>query len=167
MALHKYLQKAWNNRDPVLWRARLVAWRKEPVSVRVEHPTRLDRAHALGYKAKQGVFIIRQRLERGGRMVEKIKGGRTSKSFRQRLDLNKSYRTVAEQRAVAAYPNCEVVNSYYVAEDGIYFWFEVILADRAHGAVLADKNLGKLVLNKGRVARGLTSSARKSRGLRR
>lgn len=165
MALHKYLQQAWKKRDPAVWRARLVGWRKEPVTVRVEFPTRLDRAHALGYKAKQGVFIVRQRIPRGGRMVEKPAGGRTSKNYRQRLDLDKNYRTVAEQRAVSSYKNCEVVNSYFLAKDGIFIWYEVILADRTHPSVLADDHLRNVVSRRGRVERGLTSSARTSRGL--
>jgi large subunit ribosomal protein L15e len=33
-------------------RQRLIEWRREPTVVRVEKPTRLDRARALGYKAK-------------------------------------------------------------------------------------------------------------------
>ena len=163
--MHKYLQQAWKKRDPAMWRNRLVEWRREPSTVRVAFPTRLDRAHALGYKAKQGVFIVRQRLPRGGRMVEKPAGGRDSKNYRQRFDLDKNYKNVAEQRAVYAYKNCEVINSYFLAKDGIYIWHEVILADRTHPSVLADKQLKGMVSRKGRVERGLTISARVSRGL--
>ncbi|KKT75754.1 MAG: 50S ribosomal protein L15e, partial [Candidatus Peregrinibacteria bacterium GW2011_GWA2_44_7] len=40
--------------------------RKEPVTLVLEHPTRLDRARSLGYKAKQGCIVARQRVGRGG-----------------------------------------------------------------------------------------------------
>ncbi|MDD3421409.1 MAG: 50S ribosomal protein L15e, partial [Methanocellales archaeon] len=38
--------------DELMWH-RLQAWRREPTIQRIEHPTRLDRARELGYKAKQ------------------------------------------------------------------------------------------------------------------
>ena len=109
--------------------------------------------------------MIRQRVPRGGRQRPKIRKGRRSKHFGQRKDLRLSYQTVAQARAVAKYANCEVLNSYYVAEDGKHFWYEVILVDRMHPQILADPNLNWIALHKGRVHRGLTSSARKSRGL--
>ena len=40
-----------------LWKDRLLKWRREPVTVKLEHPTRIDRARSLGFKAKKGVFI--------------------------------------------------------------------------------------------------------------
>jgi len=60
----------------------------------------------------------------------------------------------------------EVLNSYYVGKDGKHYWFEVILIDLNHPSVLNDKQYSQLVLQTRRVFRGLTSSAKKSRGLR-
>lgn len=166
MGAYKYIKENWG-KNRILQRDRLTKWRSEPATVKVDHPTRLDRAHALGYKAKQGVFIVRQRIERGGRMRPKFRKGRKPKNMRRRLVLDMNYQSVAEQRAVKKYPNCEVLNSYFVGKDGINYWFEVIMVDRMHPAVLKDKNLMEIAKQKRRVFRGRTSSERKSRGLRR
>ena len=100
-------------------------------------------------------------------MRPKIKGGRRSKHNRQRKVLNISYQVVAEQRTGKKYPNCEVLNSYYVGEDGLSFWYEVILVDRSHPAVLSDPLLSWVAnpANRNRVSRGITSAGRASRGL--
>ena len=81
--------------------------------------------------------------------------------------MDKSYQQVAEERSAKKYPNCEVLNSYYVAKDGISYWFEIILIDRAHPQVMASTVLRSIAAQRGRVYRGLTSSGKKSRGLRR
>ena len=166
MGIYKYIRDAWKNPKEnisALYKERLMQWRKEPVTVRVERPTRLDAARSQGYKAKQGVFIVRQRVDRGGRQRPKITGGRRPKHFGRRKNLLISYQAVAEQRANEKYVNCEVLNSYEVGRDGEYYWYEVILVDRAHPAVLADKQLSQAASRQGRVYRGLTSSAKKSR----
>ena len=60
------------------------------------------------------------------------------------------------------------MNSYYVAQDGNHYWYEIILVDRKHPVVLADKKLSWIAAanKKGRAARGITSAGRKARGLR-
>ena len=107
-------------------------------------------------------------MDRGGRQRETIRKGRRSKHFGRRKNVDKSYQSVAEERAVKKYPNCEVLNSYYVGEDGGCFWYEVILVDKSHPQILADPRINWIFKSKhtGRVFRGLTSAARKSRGLR-
>jgi len=171
MGVYKYIRKIWQKpteESKEILKERLISWRKEPVTVRIVKPTRLDRARSLGYKAKQGVIVVRQRVPRGGRKSEKLKQGRRPKRFRRRLDLDMSYQTVAERRANLKYPNCEVLNSYHVAKDGKSAWYEVILLDKAHPSVYSNKNLGWIagVQHTRRAFRGLTSSAKKSRGLR-
>ena len=69
---------------PELWKARLIKWRREPVSVRIEKPTRIDKARTLGYKALQGFIIVRQRVNRGGRKRAQIKKGRRPKNTRRK-----------------------------------------------------------------------------------
>lgn len=170
MGYLKYVREAWKTpREsmPEMWRERLLQWRREPVTIRIEHPTRIDRARSLGYKAKKGFVLVRQRVLRGGRMREKPSGGRRSKSSRRLLILDQSYQTVAEARAQKKYQNCEVLNSYWVAEDGLFYWYEIILVDKDHPEILADKQLKWIAkpVHQGRVYRGLTSSAKKSRGL--
>jgi large subunit ribosomal protein L15e len=161
MGIYKYLQKSWN---PELYRQRLIEWRHGNSVTRVDYPTRLDRAHALGYKAKQGYIIVRVKLLRGGRQRPRISAGRKSKNTRRKLILGMNYQWVAEQRANKKYPNCEVVNSYFLAKDGKHYFFEVILIDRELGKKYP--KIKNLAMQRGRVYRGLTSAAKKSRGLR-
>jgi len=171
MGTYQHIRELWKNPKQNLgdvWKQRLILWRRADSTVRIERPTRLDRARALGYKAIQGFVIVRQRVIRGGRQRPKIRHGRRSKHFGQRKDVDKSYQQVSEERAAKKYPNCEVLNSYYVGEDGRYYWFEIILVDKAHPRILADKNLNWISRSKHtrRVFRGLTSAGKKSRGLR-
>ena len=170
MGYLKYVREAWKKPQetmPELWHERLIKWRREPSTIKLEHPTRLDRARSLGYKAKNGFVIARQRVPRGGRMREKPAGGRRSKTARRLFILDQNYQTVAELRAQKKFPNCEVLNSYWVAQDGRFYWYEVILVDKEHPEILADKQLKWMAkpVHQGRVYRGLTSSARRSRGL--
>jgi large subunit ribosomal protein L15e len=74
-----------------------------------------------------------------------------------------------EKRAARKYPNAEVLNSYWVGEDGKHVWYEIIFVDRDHPVILADKKLNwvKSSANKSRAFRGLTSAGKKSRGLMR
>lgn len=171
MGIYKYIQTLWKKPKetmPELWRARLIKWRREPVSVRIEKPTRLDKARSLGYKALQGIIIVRQRVSRGGRKRPQIRKGRRSKNRRRKKIVAKNYQRISEERANRKYENCEVLNSYWVADDGLYVWYEIILVDRNHPVIKANKNLSWVTepQHKGRVYRGLTSAGRKSRGLR-
>ena len=171
MGIYKHIRETWKNPKVNLgeiWQKRILDWKNQDATVRIEKPTRIDRARSLGYKAKQGYIIVRQRLVRGGRKRETIRSGRRSKHFGRRKDIDKSYQSVAEERTARKYPNCEVLNSYYVGEDGYYFWYEIILIDRSHPQILADPRINWIFRSKhkGRVFRGLTSSAKKSRGLR-
>ena len=168
MGYLKYLKKIWRKPDEEakqLRKKRLIAYRREPVTIRVEKPTRLDRARALGYKAKQGFVIVRQRVLRGGHKRPGDQKGRSPSKNRRNLVLSKSYQQICEERANKRYTNCEVLNSYFVAKDGMHYWYEVILIDRTHPQVLANSNLKNLVKKKGRTFRGLTSAGRKSRHL--
>jgi len=171
MGTYKYIREIWKNPKENLgdiWQKRILEWKKENVTVRIKRPTRLDRARSLGYKAKQGFLIIRQRVYRSRRQRPTIRHGRRSKHFGRRIDIDKSYQSIAEERAAKKYVNCEVLNSYYAGEDGNYFWYEIILIDRSHPQIIADPRINWIFKSKhkGRVFRGLTSAAKKSRGLR-
>lgn len=171
MSVYKYIKQIWRKQikenDP-LAKERLMKYRREPVTLRIERPTRLDRARALGYKAKEGFIMVRQSVSRGGHTRPDVAGGRRPKHSGIRLNLKISYQLIAETRAAKKYKNCEVLNSYPVAEDGKHKWFEVILVDVTNPAIQKDKNMKWICSKKhtNRVFRGLTSSARKSRGLR-
>ena len=91
MGLYHYLRDLRKQGYAGAGSERLILWRKQPVSVRVDRPTRLDRARTLGYKPKSGIVIIRQRVDRGGRKRPDIKEGkekqarRTNQNSRQKL----------------------------------------------------------------------------------
>ena len=172
-SMYHYIAMAWkrpyDGEHGELMRQRLMEWRRQPAIVRVEKPTRLDRARALGYKAKQGVIVVRVRVRKGGRRKPRPNKGRRPKRMGvYGFAPAKSLRLIAEERAQRKYPNLVVLNSYYVGEDGKYKWFEVILVDPHHPAIKSDPELkwvasGK---HKGRPFRGLTSAGKKMRGLR-
>ena len=151
----------------LLMRKRLIEWRQEPASIRIQRPTKLDRARTLGYRAKPGIVIVRKRLMRGGRKRPDIKAGRRSKHNRQRKVLSMNYQLIAERRAAVKFPNLEVLNSYFCAKDGSFYWYEIIMVDKEHPAIWSDKQLFWTAdpQHRRRVFRGLTSAGRKSRGL--
>ena len=171
MGYLKYVREAWKKpmANKALWTQRLISWRREPVTVRLEHPTRPDRARSLGYRAKQGYIIVRQRVKRGGHRRPGPPGGRRPKHARRRMVLDKNYQRIAEERAAKKFVNCEVLNSYWVSQDGKNYWYEIILIDKAHPVILADPRISWIAdkQHKKRVLRGLTSAGKKSRGLRR
>jgi len=81
----------------------------------------------------------------------------------------KSMRFIAEERTAKKFPNLEVLNSYWVGEDGRSKWFEIILVDPHHPAIKTDKQVNWITQkqHRKRVFRGLTSAGKKVRGLRR
>ena len=117
-------------------------WRREPTINRIEHPSRLDRARALGYKAKQGVIVIRIRVGRGGMRKQRPVSGRRPKHIgvvhiKQKISMKR----VAERRVNEKYVNLKVMGSYLVYQDGMYSWFEVILVDPSHPSIIKDKEM--------------------------
>ncbi|MFX0093606.1 MAG: 50S ribosomal protein L15e [Candidatus Hodarchaeota archaeon] len=171
--MYGHIQKFWTEKNDKsfknLRKERLIRWRREPATVRVERPTRLDRARALGYQAKQGYIIVRARVYRGGRQKPPPRRGRRSKRMGlTRITAGKSKQCIAEERVARKYPNLQVLNSYYLDEDGVYKWFEVILVDPAHPVIHSDPKINWIgdKHQKGRVYRGLTSAGKKSRGLK-
>ncbi len=171
MSLYKHIRDIWKKPKEGLgdlWRERLIAWRREQSTTKLNRPTRIDRARSLGYKAKQGYVVVRQRVLRGGHKRPMIKKGRRSKHYGQRLSLRKNYQVIAEERANKKFKNLSVLNSYWVMEDGKYYWFEVILVDPSHPVIKSDKKINWICdpKHRSRVFRGQTSAGRKMRGLR-
>ncbi len=167
MGLYKYLVRSWQSEGMKdLLKERLISWRRKPVIERIERPTRLDRARAVGYKAKQGYAVARIRIGKGSSKREKPSGGRKpshypSTSFTPTMNLQH----ISEMRVARHFPNMEVLNSYYVAEDGKHRWFEVILVDPSHPVIQSDPKIKWICepQNRGRVFRGLTSAGKSSR----
>jgi large subunit ribosomal protein L15e len=125
---------------------RAIAWRHGRTLERVEHPTRLDKARMLGYRAKQGFFVVRIRLGRGGMRQRRPKSGRRPKHLGVvKIKGQFGSQSVAERRVSERYPNADVLGSYYLYEDGKYIWYEVILVDRNHPALVKDYELKRRV----------------------
>jgi len=164
--MYKYIRNLWKKPSSELLRARLIKWRKEESFIKIDKPTNIARARQLGYKAKQGYIVVRVKISRGGRMRPLIKKGRRSKHRRRLKILGKNYQQVAEERASAKFVNLEVLNSYKLARDGKHYWFEVILVDPNHPVIKSDDKINWICNHRGRANRGLTSAAKKSRGLR-
>jgi large subunit ribosomal protein L15e len=167
----KSMREAWKKPRKNLgeaWSRRLVEWRKENTVSRIERPTRPDRARSLGYKAKQGFVIARVKVLKGKRKRPKFAGGRVPKKRGRFFPAGKSNQILGEERTARKFPNLEVINSYYVGEDGNYDWFEVIMADPSSPSIASDKERKWITekQHRGRAFRALTSSGRKMRGLR-
>ncbi len=174
MGFYSYLNEAWKNfkEEPMinLYKERVRAWRKEPVVTRLDKPTRIDRARRLGYKSIQGIVVVRVRVRRGNLRKARPRMGRKNKRMGiKQIKPKKNLAMIAEEKANRKYPNLEVLNSYWVGEDGQYKYYEVILIDPHHPVIKSKKGFNWInrPCHKGRVYRGLTSAGKKMRGLRR
>ncbi len=164
MGLYKYIRQTWK-KPKAIYKDSSRLWRKQEVVERLVRPTRLGRAHALGYKSKQGFVVVRTRIRKGGRKRPKIWKGRKPRSYGRFFTTAQSKQALAEKRAARKFPNLELLNSYFVGEDGKYHYFEIILVDVHHPAISKDPSLKWLLEQRRRVFRGLTSAGKKSRGL--
>ncbi|WP_177971661.1 50S ribosomal protein L15e [Candidatus Methanarcanum hacksteinii] len=172
-SMYSYIADAWKNPSESylkeLNKERRIAWRREENFVRIDKPTRLDKARNVGYKAKQGYVLVRGRVRKGSFGKRKIKAGRRAKRKGiLQITVGKSMQRIAEERAQKRFPNLEVLNSYWVGADGQYEWYEIILVDPAHPVIQADPKINWICYNtqKGRVYRGKTSAGQKGRGMR-
>lgn len=143
--MYSHIAETWKtmlkNRSPELKR-KAYTLRREPTVNRIEHPSRLDRARAVGYKAKQGIIVVRIRVGRGGMRKQRPVAGRRPKHIgvvhiKQKISMKR----VAERRVNEKYLNMKVMGSYMIYQDGMYSWFEVVLADPSHPAITKDKEM--------------------------
>jgi len=168
-SVYSYIREVWKSPSKEMLHSRLIQWRATDSIVEVERPLRLDRARSLGYKAKKGIIVFRVRVKRGGRKRTRkgVKGRKSRKQTNKKV-LKMNYQWVAEIRAARKYPELEVLNSYKIGKDGKYYFFEVIMVDPTKSEIKNDASLAWMAnpSNRKRAERGLTSAARKSRGLR-
>ena len=172
VGLYGHIKDAWKVPEDsyvkeLQWH-RLIEWRREGTFVRVDRPTRLDRARRLGYKAKQGYVVVRTRVRRGSLRKPKIRKGRRAKRRgRAKITMAKSIQRIAEERVSKKYPNLEVLNSYWVGQDGRHKYYEVIMVDPHHPVIKSDPKINWICesQHQRRVERGLTSAGRKGRAL--
>lgn len=137
--------KMWKENAPEL-RAKAIEWRKQHALLRIDRPSRLQKARQLGYKAKQGIVVVRMRVGRGNMRRKRPVAGRRPKHLGVlRIKPALSMQRVAERRVLERYPNMKLLGSYYLYQDGVYLWYEVILADPSHPRIAKDREIrGKL-----------------------
>ena len=139
--------KMWKSNSTEL-REKAVIWRKQNAVTRVDKPSRITRARRLGYKAKQGITVVRMRVGAGGMRRQRPRGGRRPKHLGvTRIKAAVSMKQVAERRVLERYPNMKLLGSYFLYKDGMHYWFEIILADPSHPSIAKDKELRKRVLS--------------------
>ncbi|MFH0986728.1 MAG: 50S ribosomal protein L15e [Candidatus Micrarchaeota archaeon] len=144
------------------YKHKLIVWRKQPVTVRAERPSNPVRARILGYKAKQGFIIVRIKVRRGSGTKTRLNSGRRpSRMGIHKIKRRVSIQSIAEGRVARKYMNMEVLNSYWVGEDGKQKWFEVILVDPAHPAIKNDKKINWICSENSRAFRALTSAGKR------
>lgn len=145
MSLYSKLNELWREKPEelkLLMKERLIKWRRQPAVVRVDKPLRLDRARQLGYKAKQGFIVVRVRVRRGGFQKPRPRAGRRPKAIGVvKHKVNVSIKEEAVQHAKKKFPNLYPLGAYWVAEDGMYKWFEVIMVDPHHPSIKNDKEI--------------------------
>ncbi|KAI6007393.1 ribosomal protein L15e [Pisolithus albus] len=160
MGAYKYVSELYKKKqsDVLRFLLRVRCWEYRQLNVihRASRPSRPDKARRLGYKAKQGYVVYRVRVRRGNRKKPVPKG--KSCGF---------LRSVAEERVGRRCSNLRVLNSYWVNQDGVYKYYEVILVDPNHKAIRRDPRINWITkpVHKRREARGLTSIGKKNRGL--
>lgn len=139
--------RLWKENSPEL-RSRVILWRKQDAVTRIEKPSRILRARRLGYKAKQGIIVVRMRVGTGGMRRKRPTGGRRPKHLGvTRIKAAVNMKQVADRRVLERYPNMSLLGSYFIYKDGLHYWFEVILADPSHPRIVKDKELRKRVLS--------------------
>jgi large subunit ribosomal protein L15e len=133
--------------NPIELRQKAVIWRNQNAVTRVEKPSRIARARRLGYKAKQGIIVIRMRVGTGGMRKQRPRGGRRPKHLGvTKIKADVSMKQVSERRVLERYPNMKLLGSYFLYKDGMHYWFEIILADPSHPRIAKDKEIRKRVL---------------------
>jgi large subunit ribosomal protein L15e len=173
MGAYKYLEAIQTKKQSDLLRflLRVRCWEYRQLNVihRASRPSRPDKAHRLGYKSKQGYVIYRIRVRRGNRKKHVPKGATYGKPVRQGVNHIKparSHRNIAEERVGRKCANLRVLNSYWINQDGVYKYYEVICVDPSHNAIRRDPRINWIVnaVHKHREVRGLTASGKKARG---
>ena len=98
---YKFISDAWKHPSEEFVKERrkkMIDWRAAERIHRIDKPIRLDRARALGYKAKKGFIVFRVTLERGGRKKPRPRTKRRSKRFSIKKILRMNYQWIAERR---------------------------------------------------------------------
>jgi len=174
MGAYKYMEELWKKKqtDVMRFLSRVRTWelRQLPAIHRASRTSRPDKARRLGYKAKQGVAVFRVRVKRGGRKRKVAKGicyGKPSTSGVTKIKSHRNLKSVAEERVGRKMGSLRVMNSYWVTQDAVNKWYEVIMVDPMHKAIRNDPRMNWICnpAQKHRENRGITSAGKKARGM--
>lgn len=174
MGAYSYIRELWTKKQSevmtYIQRVRCWEYRQLPELVRVSRPTRPDKAHRLGYKAKQGMVVYRVRVRKGSRRRVAKKNrlyGKPRTHHIYKLTPALNLQSLAELKAGKQLPTLRLLSSYWVNQDGAYKYYECIFVDPRHPAIQHDPKLNWICnpVHKRREARGLTPAGRKHRGL--
>ncbi|MCL4127970.1 UNVERIFIED_CONTAM: hypothetical protein GTU68_025245 [Idotea baltica] len=174
MGAYKYMQETYRKKqsDVMRYLLRLRAWQYRHLHTlhRAPRATRPEKARRLGYKNKQGFLIYRIRVRRGGRKRPVEKGctyGKPKSHGVNQLKPTRNLQSLAEERCGRRLGGLTLLNSYWVAQDSTFKYFEVILLDPSRTSIRRDPRVNWVCSNtqKHRELRGKTSKGRKHRGL--
>src|SRR5579872_5659682 len=141
-ALYSQIGETWqkvfkDKSGDILQRA--IELRKGPTMTRIERPSRLDKARMFGYKAKEGVVVIRIKIAAGGmRRPRPVSGRRPKHLGVLRMKSDEPLQKVAERRVREKHANLKLLGSYLLWVDGKHRWFECIMIDPQHPAIKKD-----------------------------
>ena len=175
MGAYKYMEELCRHKqsDALRFLARVRAWeyRQRPNILTCNRPARTEKAHRLGYKAKQGYVIVRCGVRRGGRKRQNHRGmvfGKPKHQGINQLKFERNLQNVAEEKVGRRYSNLRVLNSYWINQDATMKYYEIIMVDPNHQKIRNDPRINWITkpVHKHRECRGLTSAGRKGRGLR-
>ena len=146
MGTYKHLSMSWRKREGTELNTHLrrvaITWRRDDTIKRIQFPTRPDRARSLGYRRKQGFILARVRVRKGGARKSRPSSGRRPKALGvSKFTRGKSLKQIGEERVGRKFPNLAILNSYYVWEDGTSKWFEVVMVDPDHPAIMKDETV--------------------------
>nr|WCZ58412.1 60S ribosomal protein L15 [Paratrimastix eleionoma] len=172
MGAYLYLQELWRKKqsDVMRFLLRVRAWeyRQLPAIHRCSRPTRPDKARRLGYKNVEGMVVYRCRVRRGGRKRQvHLTTHKPANQGIVGLKWQRNLRSLAEERVGRRLGGLRVLNSYWVAQDAKFKFYEIILVDPFHARIRNDSHLNWICFPamKHREMRGLTSAGRQHRGL--
>ena len=92
----------------------------------MEGPTNPIRARELGYKASKQYCVAVVRIRRGRHVRRQPDLGRKPGRNRKRVEPGRALMWYATNRAARKFTNLTPINAYWVGEDGVYKYFEVI-----------------------------------------
>jgi len=175
MGAYRYVSELYKKKqsDVMRYLLRIRAWHYRQLARvhRAPRSTRPDKARKLGYKNKVGFCIYRVCMRRGGRKRPVPKGNAYGKPKTSgAINEQKPYRNlqaIAEQRVGNRLKSLRVLNSYWVAQDATYKYYEVIMVDVTKNQIRNDPRMNWICnpVHKRRDCRGLTSAGKKHRGL--